>query len=136
MGLSGGQVYSGEQRPQSWAPPGWEPTHSFVHPHGPLSKKKNQKPLSDHFLKVFIEFIIILLLFYVLAFWLQSTWDLISPTRDQIHMPCTGRGSLNHWTARSATCLSSQALLAFRSVILFETLRSYSRPTERGKNQL
>ena len=25
-------------------------------------------------------------------------WDLSSPTRDQTHAPCTGRGILNHWT--------------------------------------
>ena len=33
--------------------------------------------------KVFIEFVTILLLFYVLAFyWLRGTWDLSSATRD------------------------------------------------------
>ena len=27
-------------------------------------------------------------------------WDLIVPTRDQIHTPCIGRWNLNHWTIR------------------------------------
>ena len=34
------------------------------------------------FLKVFIEFVTILLLFYVLVFWLRGMWDLSSPTRN------------------------------------------------------
>ena len=40
--------------------------------------------------KVFIEFVTILLLFYVLVFWPQGMWDPSSPTRDQTHTPCTG----------------------------------------------
>ena len=27
-------------------------------------------------------------------------WDLSSPTRDQTHVPCTGRQILNHWPRR------------------------------------
>ena len=50
--------------------------------------------------KVFIEFVTILLLFYVLDFWQRGMWDLITPTRDWTHTPCIGRLSLNHWTAR------------------------------------
>ena len=50
--------------------------------------------------KVFIEFVTILLLFYVLVFWLRGVWDLNSPTRDRTHTPCTGRRSLNHWTTK------------------------------------
>ena len=49
--------------------------------------------------KVFNEFVIILLLFYVLAFWLPGIWDLNSPTRDQICTLYLGRQSLNHWLA-------------------------------------
>ena len=40
--------------------------------------------------KVFIEFVLILLLFYVLFcffFWLRSMWDLCSLTRDQTTVP-------------------------------------------------
>ena len=48
--------------------------------------------------KVFIEFVTILLLFYVLVFWLRGMWDLSSPTRDRTRTPCIGRRSLNHWT--------------------------------------
>ena len=33
-------------------------------------------------LKVFIEFVTILLLFYILVFWSQDMWDLSSLTRD------------------------------------------------------
>ena len=41
--------------------------------------------------KVFIEFVTILLLFYVLVFWLQGKWDLSSLTRDRTCTPCIGR---------------------------------------------
>ena len=41
--------------------------------------------------KVFIEFVTVLLLFYVLFFWLRGMWDFISPTRDGTHTPCIGR---------------------------------------------
>ena len=50
--------------------------------------------------KVFIEFVTILLLFYVLVFWSQGMWDLSSPIKDRTHTPCIGRRSLNHWTTR------------------------------------
>ena len=50
--------------------------------------------------KVFIEFVTILLLFYVLVFWPQSTWNLNSPTRDQTHTAWVGRRNRNHWTAQ------------------------------------
>ena len=36
----------------------------------------------NHFSKVFVKFVTILLLFYVLVFWPQGTWDLSSPTGD------------------------------------------------------
>ena len=49
---------------------------------------------------VFIEFVTILLLFYVLVFWLRGMWDLSSPTRDRTLTPCIKRQSLNHWTTR------------------------------------
>ena len=53
--------------------------------------------------KVFIEFVTILLLFYVLFFfWFRGMWDLSSPTRDQTQTPCIGRRSLNYWTTRKA----------------------------------
>ena len=49
---------------------------------------------------IFIDFVTILLLFYVLVFWPRDMWDLSSLTRDGTHTPCIGRRSLNHWTAR------------------------------------
>ena len=36
-------------------------------------------------LKVFIEFVTILLRFYALVFWLQGMWDPSSPTTEQTH---------------------------------------------------
>ena len=50
--------------------------------------------------KVFIEFVTILLLFYILVFWPWGMWDLSSPPRDQTRTPCIGRQSLTHWTTR------------------------------------
>ena len=52
------------------------------------------------FLKIFIEFVTIFLLLYVLDFWPLGMWDLSSPSRNQTHTLCTGRWTLNHWTAR------------------------------------
>ena len=49
---------------------------------------------------IFIEFVIMLLLFYLLVFWSRDIWDLSSPTRDQAHTSCIGRQSHNHWTTR------------------------------------
>ena len=37
--------------------------------------------------KVFIEFVTLLLLFYVLGFWPQDLWDLSSPTGNQTCTP-------------------------------------------------
>ena len=53
--------------------------------------------------KDFIEFVTVLLLFYVLVFWPQGTWDLSSTTRDSICTPCIGRWSFNHWTTREVS---------------------------------
>ena len=55
--------------------------------------------------KVFIEFVTVLLLFYVLVFWPRGMWDPSFPTRDRTCTPCIGRRGLNHWTAREVpTC--------------------------------
>ena len=59
----------------------------------------------DLFSKVFTEFVTTAFMFYVLAFWLWGMWDLSSPTRDWTQTPCTGRWSLNHWTAREVLLL-------------------------------
>ena len=48
--------------------------------------------------KVLIEFVMVLLLFYVLVFWPQGVWNLSSPTADEICNPCIGRESFS-WTA-------------------------------------
>ena len=50
-------------------------------------------------LKVFIEFVTILLLFHVLVFWPEGMWDLRCPTRNQTHTPGIGRQSLSRWTS-------------------------------------
>ena len=47
-----------------------------------------------------LEFVIILLLFYVLVFWAPGMWDLSSLIRDWNHIPWAERRSLNHWTTR------------------------------------
>ena len=52
----------------------------------------------NHFLKVFIEFVTILLLFCLLVFCLRGMWYLSAPTRDRTSTPCIGRQCLNHWT--------------------------------------
>ena len=56
--------------------------------------------------KVLIEFVTILLLFYVLISWPRGVWDLSSPTRDWTCTPCLGRWSLNQWTTRESPCHS------------------------------
>ena len=48
----------------------------------------------DHFFLIFIEFVTILLLFYVMSSWPQGPWDLSSGTGDQTHYPL-------HWEAKS-----------------------------------
>ena len=48
--------------------------------------------------KVFIEFVIVLLLFYVLVFLPWGMWEHSSPTRDRTCTSCIERWSLNHWT--------------------------------------
>ena len=60
----------------------------------------------DHF-QIFIEFVTLLLLLYVLSFWPQGMWDLGSPVKVGTHITCTGRSSLNHWTARDIPSIHS-----------------------------
>ena len=91
-------------------------SHRALHLEGPHSWFNTlQLPSWNFFLKIFflmwtifkviIEFVTILLLFYVLVFWPWGMWDLSSPTRDQTHTPCIGKRSLNHWTAREVPAL-------------------------------
>ena len=58
------------------------------------------------YFKVFIEFVIVLLLFYVLVFWLKSMWDLSTLIRDRTHTRCCGRRSLNQGTAGEGSAAS------------------------------
>ena len=46
------------------------------------------------------KFATVLLLFDVSVFWWRDMWELSFSTRDGTNTPYTGRGSLNHWTAR------------------------------------
>ena len=48
----------------------------------------------------FIEFVTILLLFYILVFWPRGMQELRSLTRDRTCTSCTERQSLNKWTTR------------------------------------
>ena len=59
--------------------------------------------------KVFIEYVAILLLFYVFGFWLQGIWDLSFLPRDQTCTFCIGSWSLNHWTSREVPQWLSQS---------------------------
>ena len=49
---------------------------------------------------VFVEFVTILLLFYVLVLRPRGMWDFSSPVRYRTCTACIGRQSLNHWTTR------------------------------------
>ena len=51
--------------------------------------------------KVFIDFVTVLLLFYILVSWPGGRWDFGSLTRDQTHAPCSGTQKPNHWTIRA-----------------------------------
>ena len=69
--------------------------------------------------KVFIEFVTILLLFYVLLFWPRGMWDLSSLTRDQTCTLWTRRWRLNHWTARGVpSSLLKLSFLLFNKICL------------------
>ena len=54
----------------------------------------------EHFLRVFTEFVTMLLLFHVLVLWPQGMWDLSFPTGSQTHTSCIGRQNLHHWATR------------------------------------
>ena len=74
--------------------------------------------LKDFFLmwaifKVFIEFVTILLLFYVLVFWPWGTWDLNFLLRDRTHTPCSGRWSLTTRLPGKSPCFPN-----FRRTVL------------------
>ena len=58
-------------------------------------------------LKVFIEFVTVLLLLYALVFWPCGMWDLSASTKDQTHIPCLGRQSLNPWITRDVPSVVS-----------------------------
>ena len=62
----------------------------------------------NHF-KVFIEFVTILLLFYVLVFWPQDMCDLGSLTRDQTCTLYIEKQSLNHWAEEPEIKLPTHA---------------------------
>ena len=47
----------------------------------------------------------VLLIFYILIFWPWGMWDLSSSSRDQMHTPCTGGWSHNHWTSREVSTI-------------------------------
>ena len=49
---------------------------------------------------IFIEFVTILLPFYVLVFRPRGMWDRSSLTRDRTCTPCIGWQSFNHWATR------------------------------------
>ena len=80
------------------------------------SAAMNNRIKTLQFFKVYIELATILFLFYVLVFWSQDMWDLSSLIRDQTHIPCIGRWSLNHGTTRKV----SKAILLFLLFLLLK----------------
>ena len=70
------------------------------------------------FLKVFIESVAVLLLFYVLSVWPQGTQDLSSPSRDQTCTPGTGRWSLTQWTVREVPFIFTEMQLVDNVVLV------------------
>ena len=69
----------------------------------PILLKKKKKTF-----KVLIEFVRILLLFYILGVYFcfpppPDIWNLSSLTRDWTYNPLIGRWNLNHWTAQEVS---------------------------------
>ena len=77
--------------------------------------------------KVFIEFVTILLQFYVLVFWPWSMWDLSSLTRDWTCTPCIGRRSLNPCTAREVPRLRVILKITPRDFEVLWVIQSFYR---------
>lgn len=46
-------------------------------------------------------------LIHVLVFWLRGIWNRSSPTKDWTCIPCIGRQTPHHWTAREVQSISS-----------------------------
>ena len=73
------------------------------------------------YFKVFIEFVTILLLFYVLVFWLRGMWGLSSTTKNQ---PCTLMSwkakSFNHWITREIPSLSTVSGISMSKTCLVQ----------------
>ena len=89
-------------------------THSFQ-----PAFRSSLLPLSVFLMRtvfnVFIDFVIILFLFYILIFRLRGMQDVSSPNRYLTHVPYIGRRSLNHWTTRKAPppCFLKSKIPAF-----------------------
>ena len=79
------------------------------------------------FLKVSIEFVTILFLFYVLVFWWKGMWDPGFLTREWTGTPCTGRWRLNQGTTTHHKSLlmnsSGQTKLSFSDPKTFRAPR-------------
>ena len=69
----------------------------------------------------------------LLVFWPRGFWDLSSPTRDWTGIPCIGRWSLNHWTAREvpAHCfLSSQGSVLPKNICMCSSPAWHTLPPD------
>ena len=64
------------------------------------ARPQHGRVYSFFFFLIFIQFVTILLLFYVLFFWLEALWDLSFWTRGRTGIPCIEGQSLNHGTVR------------------------------------
>ena len=55
--------------------------------------------------------------FIVLVLWLPGMWDLRSLIRDQTHSTWTKRWSLNHWTTREVSGMSSESEIILTNIL-------------------
>ena len=76
-----------------------------------------------------MEFVTILLLFYVLFFGATGMWDLSFPTRNQTCTPCIGRQSLNQYTTREVPVFTN-----FKQVPLLPHQQPYAPHVRTGGN--
>ena len=79
-------------------------------------KKRNDSCFDmDHFLKVCVEFVTVLLLIYVLVFWLGDMWGLSSLIRDGTCAPAKGLPGKSETTRILILCLTISLTSSWKS---------------------
>ena len=84
------------------------------------------EPLVKDFIALLQYYFCIVVLFCLICFSEpHGMWDLSSPTTDQTHTPCMGKGSLNHWTTREVpgNLYKAQILGFYSKLTVSETLQ-------------